>query len=74
MTLEDASTKFFHANATIKYRKNLITYLENDYVTSIFYHQQKANLICLAFKDRLGVSEFNSIQFNLNSVCKLQLI
>jgi hypothetical protein len=29
-TLGDASTKFFHANATIKFRRNLITCLEDN--------------------------------------------
>lgn len=30
VTLGDASTKFFHANAIVKYRRNLITQLVND--------------------------------------------
>jgi len=39
VTLGDASTRFFHAHATIRYRKNLITYLENDLGTLVTDHQ-----------------------------------
>lgn len=64
-TLGDAPTKFFHANATIKHRKNYITQLHDDQGTPIYDHSEKANLIWLAFKDRLGTSNFTSIQFYL---------
>lgn len=52
VTLGDASTKFFHSNATIKYRHNLITVLENDDGISVTDHSAKAALIWEAFKDR----------------------
>jgi hypothetical protein len=63
VTLGDASTKFFHANATIKFRRNLITCLETNAEVSVFYHQHKADMIWEAFKDRLGVSKFTAIHF-----------
>jgi hypothetical protein len=47
---------------------NLITCLEDHDGTSFFNHHQKANMIWEAFKERLGISEFNSIHFNLDSV------
>lgn len=68
VTLGDAGTKFFHAHATIKYRKNLITSLENENGETVFDHKQKAQLIWLAIKERLGVSEFTDILFNLDHI------
>ena len=50
VTLGDASTKFFHAQATIKYRRNLITQLQDEQGNILTDHSGKANLICLAFK------------------------
>ena len=35
-------------------------------MVAIFYHQQMAQLIWLAFKERLDVSEFTGIHFNLD--------
>jgi hypothetical protein len=40
--LGNASNKFFHANTTLKFRRNLITYLEDDNVSSVSDHQAKA--------------------------------
>lgn len=51
-------TKFFHANANIKFWHNLTKTLEDDNGVSIFDHQPKAELIWAAFKERLGVSSF----------------
>ena len=34
----------------------------------VFYLQQKAQMIWVAFKDTSGVSEFTSIQFNLDNL------
>lgn len=65
VTLGDASTKFFHANATIKYRKNLITSLEDQASHPFTTHEDKADLIWCSFKERLGVSSFTGINFNL---------
>ena len=65
VTLGDASTKFFHANATIKYRRNLITSLEDSAGTIVTTHEDKAEQILVSFKERLGVSSFTRINFNL---------
>lgn len=64
----DASTKFFHVNATIKFRKNLITCLENDVGVPVFDHQLKVDLIWHSYKERLGISDFSAIIFNLDSI------
>lgn len=64
-TLGDASTKNFHANASIKYRRNLITSLEDSDGNPVTEHNAKAELIWDAFKERLGVSSFQGMNFNL---------
>jgi hypothetical protein len=68
VTLGDASTKFFHANASIRFRRNLITSLENAAGEMVTDHNAKALLIWESFKERLGVSSFQGIQFNLTSL------
>jgi hypothetical protein len=65
-TLGDASTKFFHAQATTKYRRNLITQLQDEDGLVVTEHDDKANLIWLAFKERLGGTSFTSMGFNLS--------
>ena len=64
----DASTKFLHAHATIRFRKNLITHLENDSGILITDHQQKELLIWEPFKERLGVNGFTGVLFNLGNL------
>lgn len=68
VTLGDASTKFFHAHATVHYRKNLITHLENDLGVLVTDHQQKELLIQQSFKERLGVNGFTCVLFNLDNL------
>jgi len=60
----DAGTKFFHANATMKYRKNLISELvaEDGSVTSD--HREKERMLWEDFKLRLGVSECSGLLFD----------
>jgi hypothetical protein len=65
VTLGDAGTKFFHANASIRFRRNLITTLENDVGDLIHDHNSKALLIWESFRERLGSSSFQGIQFDL---------
>jgi len=67
-TLGDGSTKFFHANATIRYRRNLISALEDSEGFTVKDHSAKAQLIWEAFKERLGASSFQGISFNLSSL------
>lgn len=67
VTLGDASTKLFHAHATVKYRKNFITQLMDDQGNFIFDHNEKAELIWHYFKERLGTSDFTVLQYDLAS-------
>ena len=64
VTLGDANTKFFHAHATIKFRKNYISSLQDDSGLVWTEHQDKANLIWNSFKERLGSSNLTSIGFD----------
>lgn len=57
--LGDAGTSFFHANATLKHRKNLITQLVNCNNITVTSHSDKEQTIWEDFKVRLGISEYN---------------
>jgi hypothetical protein len=56
----DAGTQFFHANATIKLRRNYITSLQKYDNTEVLLHADKAEILWNAFKERLGTS--NTVQ------------
>jgi hypothetical protein len=58
------STKFFHANATIRHRRNLITTLVDSSGQEVHDHL-KAAILEEAFKDRLGTSEPCSLDFEV---------
>jgi hypothetical protein len=64
----DACTKYFHAHATIRQRKNNIACLLNDTGVTITDHEQKAKLLWETFKERLGKSEFRGLLFNLDNL------
>ena len=61
VTQGDAGTKFFHANATIKHRRNMISCLLDQDGNPHTAHPEKADILWEAFKDRLGQSEFDSL-------------
>lgn len=65
VTLGDASAKFFHANATVKYRRNLITQLVDEQGQQLINHNDKAALIWESFKERLGTTNFTGLQIDL---------
>lgn len=54
----DEGTKFFHANATIKHNRNMVTALKNDIGDLVTDHNVKADIIWTLFKERMGQSEF----------------
>lgn len=66
-TLGDASTKFFHAQATMRYMRNLITHLLDDFGTLVANCSAKAHLIWTSFEERLGTSNFTIVNFDLAS-------
>ena len=66
VTKGDAGTKFFHAHATIKHRRNFISTLMDSEDNSQSAHSIKANILWEAFKERLGQSEFQDMNLDLN--------
>lgn len=68
--LGDAGTNFFHANATIRSRGNLITSLISQNGTSLTNHKDKEALLWQEFKERLGITEFNG--FTINPMAMIQ--
>jgi hypothetical protein len=68
ITLGDIFSRFFHAHATIKHRKNTIVTLTDENGTIHSEHEQKAAVLWNAFKSWLGFSDFNSIDFDLQDL------
>lgn len=64
----DAGTKFFHAHATIRNRKNTIATLKDSQGNICQTHDHKAKIVWEAFKDRMGKSEYNHMVFNLSDI------
>jgi hypothetical protein len=54
VTSGDAYTKFFHANATIRHRQNLIAILADDKGNRIHKHEEKETTLWNAYKKGLG--------------------
>jgi hypothetical protein len=67
-SLGDENTKKFHATATIKHNKNAIMILRNGSGEEKFSHEDKAQILWEAYKDRLGTSEFSHIYFDLSQL------
>lgn len=72
VTLGDTGTKFFHANATIKHRRNIITKLVTDEGELYSTHADKELIIWQSFRQRLGLTEFNDMLFDLPSLIQEQ--
>jgi hypothetical protein len=68
VTLGDVGTKFFHANATVKHRHNIISSLKDDNGNMALSHADKEIVLFNAFKSRLGTSQQTSMVFNLSSL------
>lgn len=74
----DAGTHFFHANATIRHRRNLITELASSDGTAITEHRGKEQILWEEFKNRLSTSEFVGFSFDpslfIHQVDNLELL
>lgn len=66
--LGDENTHFFHTMATIAHKRNFIVASSDTEGNSIADHEQKANLLWIAFKQRMGVSEFSGMSYNLSDL------
>jgi Holliday junction resolvase RusA-like endonuclease len=51
----DANTKFFDPKATIKYRQNHITLLQDEQGKEHIDHDVKATILWRTFKNKLGI-------------------
>jgi hypothetical protein len=66
--LGDECTAFFHANATIRHRFNHIATLLDSSGIELSQHEAKAELLWNSFKERMGVSEYTHMYFDLPSI------
>ena len=62
------NTKFFHAMATERFRKNTITQITSTNGVEVTDHEGKAAIVLEAYRSRLGVSESPSMFFNLSEL------
>jgi hypothetical protein len=67
VTLGDENTKFFHTLATRSFRRNYISQIRVDEDTVITDHDLIASVLYNAFKERIGVSDFVGISYDLHS-------
>lgn len=67
-TFGDENSRFFQAIASMSHRKNQIGKLFLEDGSSVADHNLKAGLLYTAFKDRLGISEFPSVLYDLQSL------
>jgi hypothetical protein len=68
----DICSRFFHAHATVKHRRNSIALLSDDSGSIFSEHNLKANLLWNVFKCRLGSSDFSENVFDLSGLIMLQ--
>ena len=66
--LGDENTNFFHTMATISHKRNFIVSLTKPDGSVVTDHDQKANLLWASYKERLGISEFSNISYNLSDL------
>jgi hypothetical protein len=66
--LDDENTHFFILWPQFSHKRNHIVCLTNANGNYVVDHDKKANLIWIAFKMRLGISEFQGMVSNLNTL------
>ena len=66
--LDDENTDYFHAMATQSYRKNYITFINDEDGNPVQNHDHKATIIWKSFKERLGKSIDPPMLFNLEEL------
>ena len=67
----DECTKFFHAMATVSYRKNSISQLQNENGVMIYDHEGKAALLWTAYRNRMGVTLSPEMRFDLERLIQV---
>lgn len=66
--LGDENTHFFHTMATAAHKRNFIVSLSDQSGNIVIDHEQKANMLWTAFKERICVSEFTGTSYDLNNL------
>lgn len=69
----DECTKFFHAMATIPYRKDTISQLQNDSGQMIMDHEGNAALLWTAYKNRMAVTNYPQMLFDLQDLIQMDI-
>jgi hypothetical protein len=64
----DENSKFFHRIATERHRKNAIATITREDGVILSEHEEKANELFQAYKQRLGVTESHSMRCNLQEL------
>jgi hypothetical protein len=67
----DASTQFFHATATIRHRKKMVTMLKAADGSEVFNHSGKADILWEAYKERLGSTNSVDLPTNLDELIQV---
>jgi hypothetical protein len=62
----EENTKFFHAMATERYRRNSIASLVSDDGRQVSNHDEMAGMVWSCYKDRMGSSKGIDMKFDLN--------
>jgi hypothetical protein len=62
------NTKFFHAMATKRFRRNSISMLKDKECNEISDHQIMAGMLWTNYKERMGHSQGISMEFDLTSL------
>lgn len=71
MKFGDECTDFFHAHATIKHSRSVITSLQDSQGNVLSTHEQKAELLWNCYKEKLGTSESVTMLFDLNELLQV---
>lgn len=68
VNLGDENIHFFHTMATISHKRNFIVSLTTTDGSILIEHEQKANLLWTAFKNKLGITENITMAYNLSDL------
>lgn len=68
MKFGDENTKLFQSIATQTFRRNYISHLYLEDCTCLTDHDQKTGALWNYYKDRLGISEYTGMLFDLSSL------
>jgi hypothetical protein len=68
VTLGDENSNFFHTMATISHKRNFIVSITTPDGVCVTEHDQKENIFWEAYKQRLGCSEYSSMEYDLDVI------